>query len=71
MTSRENRTTEAKVEAYKACNQVFVGLLKEIRELSKKKADATLSKGQGNRFWKSENQKGEHKKNFLALSLRS
>jgi len=26
---------------------------------------------QGNRFWKSENQKGEHKKNFLALSLRS
>ena len=27
--------------------------------------------GQGNRFWKSENQKGEHKKNFLALSLRS
>jgi len=26
---------------------------------------------QGNRFWKSENQKGEHKKNFSALSLRS
>jgi len=32
---------------------------------------ALLATGQGNRFWKSENQKGEHKKNFLALSLRS
>lgn len=48
MTRPDSLITEAKVEAYKACNEVFHGLLKEMRELSKKKADATLSKGKVN-----------------------
>lgn len=38
-------TTTAKVETYRAARGVFSGLLSEMRELSKKKADATLSKG--------------------------
>lgn len=45
MTQFGQTTTDAKVLAYQACSQAFKGLLKEIRELSKKKADATLSKG--------------------------
>lgn len=45
MTRPEGLTTNEKVEAYEACNKVFHGLLGEMRELSKKKADATLSKG--------------------------
>ena len=45
MTDVDRLTSEEKVAAYQASNQVFEGLLKEMRELSKKKADATLSKG--------------------------
>ena len=45
MSRAEGYTTDARVAAYEACNTVFQGLLKEMRELSKKKADATLSKG--------------------------
>ena len=37
-------TTDAKVNAYQASSDVFEGLLREMRELSKKKPDATLSK---------------------------
>ena len=45
MTTFDHVTTEEKVAAYEASSKVFHGLLKEMRELSKKKADATLSKG--------------------------
>lgn len=45
MSQYDELTTAAKVLAYQASSQVFEGLLKEMRELSKKKADATLSKG--------------------------
>ena len=45
MSDYETLTSEEKVAAYQACSQVFDGLLKEMREISKKKADATLSKG--------------------------
>jgi hypothetical protein len=38
-------TTEEKKKAYLETRDVFDGLIKEIRELSKKKSDATLSKG--------------------------
>lgn len=38
-------TAPEKVSIYRSANQVFEGLLKEMKELSKKKADATLSKG--------------------------
>ena len=38
-------TSEEKVAIYRASTDVFGGLLAEMRELSKKKADATLSKG--------------------------
>lgn len=38
-------TSTAKVAKYKASTSVFSGLLFEMRELSKKKAEATLSKG--------------------------
>lgn len=44
MTDFEYVTTDKKVQAYEASNSIFHGLLKEMRELSKKKADATLSK---------------------------
>lgn len=37
-------TTKEKVEAYEKSRAVFDGLLAEIRELSKKKPDATLNK---------------------------
>ena len=40
----EDVTTDAKVEAYQASSDVFQGLIQEMRELSKKKPDATLSK---------------------------
>lgn len=45
MSREDGYTTDEKVAAYEACSAVFQGLLKEMRELSKKKADATLSKG--------------------------
>ena len=38
-------TTEEAVSTYLATNNIFLGLLKEIRELSKKKPDAVLSVG--------------------------
>jgi hypothetical protein len=38
-------TTEAIVDTYKATYNIFVGLIKEVRELSKKKPDAILSAG--------------------------
>ncbi len=41
----EHVTTEEAVFTYKATYNIFVGLIKEVRELSKKKPDATLSKG--------------------------
>ena len=44
MRTPENVTTSAKVEAYQASSYVFEGLIREMRELSKKKSDATLSK---------------------------
>ena len=36
-------TSSAKVEEFQASSEVFGGLLQEMRELSKKKPDATLS----------------------------
>jgi uncharacterized protein YrrD len=36
-------TTAAQVEAYEASSGIFEGLLKEVRELSKKKPEATTS----------------------------
>ena len=44
MSEAENVTTDAKVQAYEASADVFAGLMQEMRELSKKKPDATLSK---------------------------
>lgn len=41
----EDVTTDAVVETYQASTPIFEGLLKEIRELSKKKPDATMSPG--------------------------
>lgn len=38
-------TTEESVAVYQATNDIFLGLLKEIRELSKKKPDAIMSVG--------------------------
>lgn len=38
-------TTEDSVAIYDATNAIFLGLLKEIRELSKKKPDAIMSAG--------------------------
>ena len=38
-------TTEESVKTYLATNDIFCGLIKEIRELSKKKPDAIMSKG--------------------------
>jgi hypothetical protein len=38
-------TTEDFVKTYLATNDIFCGLIKEIRELSKKKPDAIMSKG--------------------------
>lgn len=44
MTKFEHVTTDAAVKTYKSANGVFEALLGEVRELSKKKPDATLSK---------------------------
>ena len=44
MTQPKNLTTSAKVEAFNAPSGVFAGLMQEMRELSKKKPDTTLSK---------------------------
>ena len=41
----EHITTSADVDVYIASNEVFEGLLREIRELSKKKPEATMSSG--------------------------
>jgi len=38
-------TSTEKVEGYRASRGIFSGLMSEMRELSKKKSDATLSKG--------------------------
>lgn len=38
-------TTQEKVSTYLGSYEVFSGLIKEMRELSKKKSEATLSKG--------------------------
>ena len=45
MTDMEDTTTDAKVAAYEASSDVFGGLMREMRELSQKKPEATLSKG--------------------------
>lgn len=45
MIDREKVTTKEAVSTYLATNDIFLGLLKEIRELSKKKPDAVLSAG--------------------------
>ncbi len=39
----EDVTTDAAVATYQASTPIFEGLIKEIRELSKKKPDATMS----------------------------
>ena len=44
MSEFEDVTTSAKVEAFEASSDIFNGLIREMRELSKKKPDATLSK---------------------------
>jgi hypothetical protein len=41
----EHITTAAHVEIYEASNAIFQGLLREVRELSKKKPEATMSSG--------------------------
>jgi hypothetical protein len=41
----EHITQNAKVEIYRASNPIFDGLLKEVRELSRKKPEATMSPG--------------------------
>ena len=44
MTEFQNTTTDANVTAYEASSDVFGALMREMRELSKKKPEATLSK---------------------------
>lgn len=39
----EHVTTNAFVEAYISCKPIFEGVLKEVRELSRKKSEATMS----------------------------
>jgi uncharacterized membrane protein YheB (UPF0754 family) len=41
----EHITTAKHVETYEASNDIFEGLLQEVRELSKKKPEATMSVG--------------------------
>ena len=41
----EDVTTDAAVATYQASTPIFEGLIKEIRELSRKKPDATMSPG--------------------------
>ena len=43
MTELEHITTDAKVAEFNASSGVFAGLMQEMRELSKKKPDASLS----------------------------
>lgn len=45
MAEFEHITTEAFVEAYEASEPIFEGLIKEVRELSRKKPEATMSPG--------------------------
>lgn len=45
MTEYGNFTTQGKVDIYESSHAIFAGLVHEMRELSKKKADATMSKG--------------------------
>ncbi|AUQ63188.1 hypothetical protein [Phaeobacter inhibens] len=45
MTDFQFVTSQENVEFYRTSEEIFSGLIKEMRELSKKKADATLSKG--------------------------
>lgn len=45
MIDETKMTTEESVAIYNATNAIFLGLLKEIRELSKKKPDAIMSAG--------------------------
>lgn len=40
-----NVTSEEAVETYSATNGIFLGVIKEVRELSKKKPDAIMSAG--------------------------
>jgi hypothetical protein len=44
-TQDEHVTTATHVKAYEASNAIFHGLLKEVRELSKKKPEATMNAG--------------------------
>jgi hypothetical protein len=41
----EHVTTATNVEAYEASNNIFKGLIQEVRELSRKKPEATMSSG--------------------------
>jgi len=41
----EHVTTDAFVEAYESITPIFKGVLEEVRELSKKKPEATMSAG--------------------------
>jgi hypothetical protein len=41
----EHVTTNAVVEAYTSSSPIFAGVLREVRELSKKKPEATISAG--------------------------
>jgi hypothetical protein len=43
MSEFEFVTTDANVEVYGASKPIFEGILKEVRELSKKKPEATMS----------------------------
>ena len=45
MTEKDKCTTQEYATAYESTITIFQGLIKEVRELSKKKHDATLSKG--------------------------
>lgn len=43
MSEFEHVTTVAAIEVYQSCTPIFEGILKEVRELSKKKPEATMS----------------------------
>lgn len=45
MSEFEHITTDAAVEVYESSTPIFEGILKEVRELSKKKPEATMSAG--------------------------
>ena len=46
----EDVTTDAAVSTYQSCTPIFEGLIKEIRELSRKKPDADDECGQKSRL---------------------